>query len=378
MCLYLLASTLITTVLISPAAHAGDGQAKYRALAYLAHGGQLANGESAAMMNPIFGLAFGTFYDFATVTILTLAGLSFAITLASWIPPYLHRLGMEFDWSVKLGVLVYVFTGVKFAVTIYYGADVEAHRAAYLTSVLAVFAFAALAASVDVWHKRTQLHWRKTFRSPPLFVLAFGVFAGSSVLVATDRPVGAGMAGCFIVIVVIVSIVSRAWRSTEFRFAGFEFADKQTRFEWERLKHSDFSHLIPIRSGVETLKDKEIEVRSQHRIPGTMLVVFVHAELADPSEFEQRPMLRMTRENGRVLINISRCASIPHALAAAALDLASAGAVPEVHFGWSIENPVTANLHFVLFGHGNVPWMVHTLIRRAEVPEARKPKVMVG
>ena len=54
------------------------------------------------------------------------------------------------------------------------------------------------------------------------------------------------------------------------------------------------------------------------------------------------------------------------------------GAVPEVHFGWSAENPVTANLHFVLFGAGNVPWMVHTLIRRADVPEDRKPRVIVG
>jgi hypothetical protein len=32
----------------------------------------------------------------------------------------------------------------------------------------------------------------------------------------------------------------------------------------------------------------------------------------------------------------------------------------------------------VLFGHGNVPWMVYTLIRRANVPEDRKPRVIVG
>ena len=55
------------------------------------------------------------------------------MTLAAWIPPYLDRLGMEFNWSVKLGVLVCLFTGLKFAVTAYFGADVDAHRAAYLT-----------------------------------------------------------------------------------------------------------------------------------------------------------------------------------------------------------------------------------------------------
>ena len=52
--------------------------------------------------------------------------------------------------------------------------------------------------------------------------------------------------------------------------------------------------------------------------------------------------------------------------------------MPEVHFGWSVEHPVSANLHFVLFGSGNVPWMVHTLIRRADVPEERKPRVVVA
>mgnify|MGYP001308285050 CR=1 FL=1 len=39
---------------------------------------------------------------------------------------------------------------------------------------------------------------------------------------------------------------------------------------------------------------------------------------------------------------------------------------------------MTANLHFVLFGSGNVPWMVYTLIRRADVPEERKPRVVVA
>jgi hypothetical protein len=375
---YLLASTLITTVLIPPSAQTTEGQAKYRALAYVAHGGELADGGTAAEVNPLFGLAFGTLYDFSTVTILTLAGLSFAMTLSSWIPPYLHRLGMEFNWSVRLGVLVYLFTGVKFAVTVYFGADLDAHRAAYLTSVLAVFAFAALAAAIDVWHKRRRLGWRKALRVPPLFVLALLTFAGSGLLVAVGRPVGLVMAGGFIVVVLVVSIASRAWRCTEFRFEGFEFADKQTHYEWEKLKASDFPVLVPIRPGGDTLLHKEIEMRTRHRIPGTVPIVFVQAELADPSDFAHRPRLQICREDGRVVVHITRCVSVAHALAAAVLQLSSAGAVPEVHFGWSAENPVTANLHFVLFGHGNVPWMVQTLIRRADVSEERKPRVIVG
>lgn len=378
MSMYLLVSTLITTILIPPGAQLGKGDAKYRALAYLAHGGPLSDGQPATAMSSTFGLLFGTIYDLSTVAILMLAGLSFAMTLSSWIPPYLQRLGMEFNWSVRLGGLVWLFTALKFVVTLYFGADVDAHRAAYLTGVLAMFAFAALAATVDVWQKRKRLQWRKLYRVPPLFMFALVVFTFSVIWVATDRPIGAVFAAAFILLVIGMSLGTRAWRSTEFRFSGFDFADKATEHEWERLKSSDFPVLVPYRSGPRSLKEREIEVRSRHRIPGALPIVFVQAELADPSDFHHRPRLRIVREDGRVVVHITRCCSIAHAIAAAALELSSAGAVPEVHFGWSTENPLTANLHFVLFGHGNVPWMVYNLIRQSKVSESRKPRVVVA
>lgn len=375
---YLLASTLMTTVLIPANALTTNGQAKYRALAYIAHGGALSDGTPAADINPLFGLGFGTAYDLSTIAILALAGLSFAITLSSWIPPYLHRLGMEFTWSMRLGVLTYLFIAVKIGVTIYYGADLEAHRGAYLTAVLAVFGFASVTAAVDIWQRRRDRGRRKLLRVPPLFLLAVLVFAASGALIAYERTLGALMAVGFIAIVLCVSIFSRAWRSTEFRFDGFAFADKATEHEWERLKATDFPVLVPVRPGLERLKEKEIEVRLRHRIPGAVPIVFVQAELADPSDFAHRPLLRIAREDGRVVVHITRCASLAHAIAAAALEVSHEGAVPEVLFGWSGENPVTANIHFVLFGHGNVPWMVQTLIRRAQFPEERKPRVIVG
>jgi hypothetical protein len=34
-------------------------------------------------------------------------------------------------------------------------------------------------------------------------------------------------------------------------------------------------------------------------------------------------------------------------------------------------------VHYVLFGAGNVPWTAYTLIRRADVPDGRKPPVGV-
>ena len=47
-------------------------------------------------------------------------------------------------------------------------------------------------------------------------------------------------------------------------------------------------------------------------------------------------------------------------------------------FAWSDESPMAANFHFLLFGQGNVPWMVHELLRKAEHDPARRPRVIIG
>ena len=52
MAVYLLASTFVTTVLIPPGAQLVDGQAKYRALAYLAHGGSSRTASRAPRLVP--------------------------------------------------------------------------------------------------------------------------------------------------------------------------------------------------------------------------------------------------------------------------------------------------------------------------------------
>jgi len=58
--------------------------------------------------------------------------------------------------------------------------------------------------------------------------------------------------------------------------------------------------------------------------------------------------------------------SVAHVLAAIALEMARIGRPPELHFGWSNESPLAANLNFLLFGEGNIPWMVRALLRKAE------------
>jgi len=108
------------------------------------------------------------------------------------------------------------------------------------------------------------------------------------------------------------------------------------------------------------------------------MIVFVEVELADASDFVNEPVLRVTREEDRFVLKITGAASIAHTLAAVALETAKAGRPPEVHFGWTENNPMSGTLGFLLFGEGNVPWMVRDLILRAEPDESRRPVIIVA
>jgi hypothetical protein len=372
----LVASATVTSLLVPPEAFTSDGRAAHRALAYLAHGGTIAGQDPNAVLNPIFGQAFGTAYDLSSVAILCLAGMSVGIGLRDLIPPYLHRLGMELNWSTYLGALVYLFAAIKLIVTFYFRADLESQRFAYATAVLALLTAAAAACALDRWRSRQAVpQWR---RIPWMFAgIAFG-FAVATSEAVWSQPAGLRIASMFVLAIVLTSMVSRALRSTELRFQGFEYVNDASRFLWESLRGMDFPVLVPRRPGQTSLSEVEAAIREFHRLPTNVPVVFVEVMLGDPSGFENLPLLEVVEEDGRFLIRIERCSSVAHVLAAVALEMSKVSVPPEIHFGWSEERPLTANLHFVLFGHGNVPWMVHYLLGRAEPDTRRRPRVIIG
>jgi hypothetical protein len=167
-------------------------------------------------------------------------------------------------------------------------------------------------------------------------------------------------------------------RSTELRFTGFQFKDDHSRFLWDSMRHIEFPVLVPHRPGRRTLDDKEESVREEHHLPSDTPIVFIEVERGDVSEFWHQPVLEVIAEEGRFALRITEAASIAHVIAALGLELSKVGKPPEIHFGWSDERPLSASLSFVLFGEGNVPWMVHELIARAEPDVERRPRIIIG
>lgn len=387
MSVLLIGSSVVTSTLIDPHVMRRETQidpetgqeipgAKDRALAYLAHGELLKNGRRASeAINPLFGEWFGTCYDLSTIAILWFAGASAMAALLNLVPQYLPRYGMAPEWARAVRPLVLLFTGINLFVTWEFDASVEKQGAAYATGVLVLISSACLASVIAMWRAREGPWYR---RLPWLYAGILIVFCYTTAANIVERPVGLFIAMWFILGIVAASIVSRLRRSKELRFAGWKYVDEHSHFLWDSLKHLEFPVLVPHRPGGRSLAAKEETIRQEHRLGPEVPVVFVEAERGDPSEFYQTPLMEVIQQEGRFIIRVTRCASIPHAIATLALELSQTGAPPEIHFGWSNESPMAANLSFVLFGEGNVPWMVRELVLQAEPDPQRQPRIVVG
>lgn len=385
MSVFLLGSAVVTACLIPaedltrtdadghprPDLTAKDLKAKDRALAYLAH-----NEGPYKDINPLFGEVFGTLYDISTVVILWFAGASAMAGLLNLVPQYLPRYGMAPEWARATRPLVILFTLINLVVTLIFQASVEAQGAAYATGVLVLMTSAGVATVIDRWRRRNGPWFQRT---PWVYLAITIVFVFTTIANVLEKPDGIKIATFFIVTIIVTSLISRIIRSRELRFAGFRIDDVETKFLWDTIRHLDITVLVPHRPGRRSLASKELSIRREHRIPRDLMIVFVEVELADASEFENQPHLKIEKQEGRYVMRITGAASIAHTLAALALEMAKTGGrPPEIHFGWTNESPLSGTLGFLLFGEGNIPWMVRELIRRAEPDESKRPLIIIA
>jgi hypothetical protein len=381
MSIYLLAAVVVTTIFIPEHQFRDDGDAANRALAYLAHGSPLTTGPEP--LAPFCGIVFGTAYDIVTILVLCLAGTSVMTALAVLLPQFLLRFGMEFRWADRWGLLLVVFAVINLLVTLAFQARVEDQRGAYATGVLVLISSAGLVSTFD---KRKALHaaqhgalWRMFARIDLVYYAGFaGLFVLTTLAVMVQTPSGLGIALCFIAAIVAMSVVSRAWRADELRTIGFEFKNEESKFLWDSLRLADFPVLVPHRPGHQSCGDKEKEIRAQHQLMPEVDIVFLEIDLGDPSDFFQRLLVEVLRQDTRVVIHVHNCVSVPHAIAAVALEMSRSSVPPALHFGWTELDMLSASWSYLAFGEGNVPWKVRELIHRAEKDPAKRPRVIVG
>src|SRR5215203_3077065 len=222
MSFYLITTSLVTTVLIPHEELEAGGAAKDRALAYVAH--------------EYLGDAFGTAYDVSTILILAFAGASAMAGLLNVVPRYLPRYGMVPEWGRALRPLVLVYTAVAIGIVILFEANVDAQGGAYATGVLVVMTSAAFAVALAALRGGSRLG-----------TIGFGivtlVFVYTLVANVIERPDGIKIASFFIGGIILTSLVSRVWRTTELRTERIELDQADKEFVNETSEAGDI-HLL--------------------------------------------------------------------------------------------------------------------------------------
>ncbi|WP_425455709.1 amino acid transporter [Cryobacterium soli] len=360
MSVYLIASSIVTTVLIPADAFDDGAPANGRALSYLAH--------------EYLGNGFGNLYDISSIFILWFAGASAMAGLINIVPRYLPGYGMAPEWSRAVRPVVLVYTGVSILITIGFTASVDAQAGAYATGILVMMVSGAVAVTISAGRRRRRRA-----------AIGFGVLSGVLLYALganiIEKPDGIMISALFIAGIILVSLVSRVSRTTELRVESVEFDEQARQFIADSLAFDGALDVVANKrkTGDQAeYAEKELEQRGMNPVPGAADVLFLEIEVVDPSGFSDVLHVRGV-EVGDYRVLRAHSPAAPNAIAAILLALRDAtGVRPQAYFEWSEGNPVGHLLRYLLLGQGDTAPVVREILREIEPDAARRPAIHVG
>src|SRR3954465_8836963 len=360
MSVYLITTSIITTVLIPAQAFAEGGAASGRALAYLAH--------------EELGEGFGTAYDVSSVLILWFAGASAMAGLINIVPRYLPGYGMAPEWGRAVRPVVLVYTALSIAITVAFRANVDAQAGAYATGILAMMVSGAVAVTISATRARRR-------RAAVGFAVLSLVLLYALIENVIAKPDGIAISAMFIGGVIAISLISRVTRTTELRADRIDFDEPARRFVTESIKNDGSLHLVANQrqAGDRAEYDaKEAEQRGMNPVPGAADILFLEVQVVDPSDFSNVLSVHGVQIDGHRILRTDSPA-VPNAIAAVLLALRDAtGVRPEAHFEWAEGNPLGHLFRYLLLGRGDTAPVVREIIREAEPDPNRRPRIHVG
>lgn len=347
MSVLLICSSFVTTLLIKEEDFRQGGKAAGRAIAFLAH--------------EHLGSIFGTIYDLSTILILWFAGASAMAGLLNLIPRYLPRFGMAPRWTAYRRPLVMVLFAITVIVTIIFKANVEAQGGAYATGVLALMLSAAIAVAIALRRKSEALRigGKPNKVLSNYFWVVAAVFAFTFVDNIIERHDGIIISAVFILVVVVISALSRYQRATELRVAQFQFVNETSKEVWQQIVNKKVN-LVPLRTSTpEHRAFKEKDIRTHYNVQGPM--AFVHVTFMDNrSEFLAPLTVCVFRENDDYVIEVHGAIAIANTIAyiSELIDPIS------IFVGLTGQNLMGQSLKYLLLGEGETGMMIYKILLR--------------
>jgi hypothetical protein len=221
---------------------------------------------------------------------------------------------------------------------------------------------------------------KRGLRRPLLyFSIVSLVFIYTLLNTVISQPEGIKIAVSFIVSILVISLISRVYRSTELRVSRVEFDSGAQQF-LDEITGPEIRIIAnhPDERDAREYLLKEREQREDNHIPPGDPVLFLEVTVADASEFA--PVLYVEGEEiGGYRVLKARSAAVPNTIAAIVLAIRDrTGKRPHVYFGWTEGNPLKHLAKFVLFGEGDIAPVTREVLRQAEPRRSRRPAVHVG
>jgi hypothetical protein len=206
------------------------------------------------------------------------------------------------------------------------------------------------------------------------------VFLYTTVVNVIERPDGVKIGACFIVGIILVSLLSRLARAFELRVTSVTMDPMTERFIRDIASRKiRFIANKPGRRDKAEYRDKIEQIRADNDIPEAEDFVFVEVTVTDPSEFEAGLTVHGEVLHDRYRVLTLESSSIPNALAALLLQVREmTGCTPHIYFEWTEGNPFRNFLRFFLFGQGEVAPVTREVLREAEPDRAKRPRVHTG
>ena len=356
MSVFLMATSVITTVLIPAKAFQEGGDANGRAMAWLAH--------------HYTGNVVGTAYDISTILILGFAGASAMAGLLNLIPRYLPKFGMAPEWARASRPLVLVFMGIATVVTVLFRADVDAQGGAYATGVLVLITSASVAVMLSVWG--TRLRWA--------FIATSAIFTYTTLANIVERPEGLKISSIFIGCILLSSFISRALRSTELRITEVQLdaAAEEILSEVQDQVFRLVARGPEIGDSEGALDISDRKVRYFHSLSEDEHLLFFEVTRTDASEFSET-LCVTGRHVGRHRVLSAKSPVVANAIAGMLVYLSKrTGQVPHVYFRWTEVSPALNIMRFLFLGEGDTAPLTHEVLRKAIPQPENRPVVHVS